>query len=108
MIYKREQTVRYSEILNEKGELKTMQAMIEQGIHMKWFAYFQIQSRFDKDSRAEGVYDKLTELDKILMGTDEKVIKKLYGYLLEIKLEEEQVKETMIAWGGEILVMGLI
>uniref|UniRef100_A0A8C5WQN4 Zona-pellucida-binding protein 1/2 N-terminal domain-containing protein n=1 Tax=Laticauda laticaudata TaxID=8630 RepID=A0A8C5WQN4_LATLA len=88
--YKKEQTVRYWEILNEKGELKSMQKLEEQSIKMNWFSYAQIHSRYDKDFKTKGFYDKLTDLDKILTGTDEKVIKRLYEYLLEIKLEEEQ------------------
>uniref|UniRef100_A0A2D4IUP1 Uncharacterized protein n=1 Tax=Micrurus lemniscatus lemniscatus TaxID=129467 RepID=A0A2D4IUP1_MICLE len=39
VIYKMEQTVRCGKILNEKSELKSMQALEEQGVKMNWFSY---------------------------------------------------------------------
>uniref|UniRef100_A0A2D4PBP5 Uncharacterized protein n=1 Tax=Micrurus surinamensis TaxID=129470 RepID=A0A2D4PBP5_MICSU len=34
--------VRYKDILNEKGELKTKQELNEQGMDMVWYSYMQI------------------------------------------------------------------
>ncbi|KAF7245550.1 hypothetical protein EYD10_08337 [Varanus komodoensis] len=42
-------------------------------------------------------YD-LTALDQVMLKTDEKMIKRIYEFLLDRKMEGEQVKETMITW----------
>uniref|UniRef100_A0A2D4II83 Uncharacterized protein n=1 Tax=Micrurus lemniscatus lemniscatus TaxID=129467 RepID=A0A2D4II83_MICLE len=38
------------------------------------------------------------QIDKSLLGSEEKFITKLYNYLLKFDREEETVKGTMIAW----------
>uniref|UniRef100_A0A2D4GKV8 Uncharacterized protein n=1 Tax=Micrurus corallinus TaxID=54390 RepID=A0A2D4GKV8_MICCO len=39
-----------------------------------------------------------TALDKIPLGPEDKLIRKIYKFLLAYKLEEEQVKEMMVIW----------
>uniref|UniRef100_A0A8C6XLP4 Reverse transcriptase zinc-binding domain-containing protein n=1 Tax=Naja naja TaxID=35670 RepID=A0A8C6XLP4_NAJNA len=90
--------ITYEELLDEKGELQTRQQLTEQGIELEWWAYLQLQSKYLKDKKELGISKTRTELDEILLGPDEKMIKKTYQVLLEAKLEEEKVKETMIIW----------
>ncbi|XP_013919861.1 PREDICTED: leucine-rich repeat-containing protein 74A [Thamnophis sirtalis] len=64
---------RYTELFNTEGELKSSQELKQEGMEMNWYSYVQIQSRYNEDRKTKGLYNKMTELDKILTGTDEKV-----------------------------------
>uniref|UniRef100_A0A8C6XN85 Reverse transcriptase domain-containing protein n=1 Tax=Naja naja TaxID=35670 RepID=A0A8C6XN85_NAJNA len=90
--------ITYEELLDVKGDLLTRQQLIDKGIDLEWWAYLQLQSKYAKDKRELGISTTRTELDEILLGQDKKMIKKIYHVLLEAKLEEEIVKETMVLW----------
>ena len=40
--------------------------------------------------------------DKLLLGSKEQIVKKMYNYMLEIKMQDETVKESMIKWTQNI------
>uniref|UniRef100_A0A2D4M739 Uncharacterized protein n=1 Tax=Micrurus spixii TaxID=129469 RepID=A0A2D4M739_9SAUR len=84
--------------LDGKGGLKFRHELKEEGIQLEWWAYLKIQSRYKKYKKEWDIQRELMALDKILLGTEGKTIKIIYNYLLEYKMEEEQVKEVMIKW----------
>uniref|UniRef100_A0A2D4HSL7 Uncharacterized protein n=1 Tax=Micrurus lemniscatus lemniscatus TaxID=129467 RepID=A0A2D4HSL7_MICLE len=90
--------VRGREVLDEQGKLKTNQELKEQSIFIDWWPYLQLQNRYKKGMEEYGIYTKQQQLDKILIGPEEKCIVKMYNYLLKVALEEEVVKSCMIAW----------
>uniref|UniRef100_A0A2D4PEM7 Uncharacterized protein n=1 Tax=Micrurus surinamensis TaxID=129470 RepID=A0A2D4PEM7_MICSU len=96
-LLRRGQVITYEDILDKKGNLKTRQELKDLGFQIEWWAYLQLKSRYSKDLKEWGISRwKIEELDKILLGADEKLIKN-YKVLLECKLEEK-VKEMMLAW----------
>ena len=72
-----------------------------QNIYLDRWPRAQRESRNTKD-KIEGFYAELTVFDKLLLGSSEKVIKKMYDYLLETKMQDEMVKECMIRWAQNI------
>uniref|UniRef100_A0A2D4PIT2 Uncharacterized protein n=1 Tax=Micrurus surinamensis TaxID=129470 RepID=A0A2D4PIT2_MICSU len=94
--------IRYKELVDEQGELKTLEELKEQGIILDWWAYMQIQVKFKKDSKEQGIDKEVQKLDQILTGKDTKFITRTYNYLLEVELEEKIVKGPMIAWARNV------
>uniref|UniRef100_A0A2H6MYZ9 Uncharacterized protein n=1 Tax=Micrurus carvalhoi TaxID=3147026 RepID=A0A2H6MYZ9_9SAUR len=94
--------IRYYDVLNPQGELRTNQELREQGMKIEWWPYLQHKMRYKKNIEEFGIEVKPNQLDKILEGTDEKLISKLYNYLLEFKMAEEIVKDPMIAWAKNV------
>ncbi|KAF7244268.1 RNA-directed DNA polymerase from mobile element jockey [Varanus komodoensis] len=90
--------IRYDNILEKDGGLKLDQEIQEQGLNISWWYKVQMQLRYAKDRKAWGFYKDLTAFDQVMLKTDEKMIKRLYDFLLDRKMEGEQVKETMITW----------
>uniref|UniRef100_A0A2D4EKF6 Reverse transcriptase zinc-binding domain-containing protein n=2 Tax=Micrurus corallinus TaxID=54390 RepID=A0A2D4EKF6_MICCO len=90
--------LRYHQILDKEGKLKSIQELEEQNITIDRWSYFQITIRYKKDLKEFGIETKSNNLDKILLGQDKNMISKLYNYLLEFELVEEIVKGPMIAW----------
>ncbi|KAF7244640.1 hypothetical protein EYD10_09237 [Varanus komodoensis] len=90
--------VRYDDILDNDGGLKLNQEIQEQGINISWWHKVQMQSRYAKDYRMWGFYKEPTAFDHVILKSDEKMIKRLYNFLLDRRMEDEQVKETMITW----------
>ena len=43
-------------------------------------------------------YKEQTTFDQILLTSDDKLIRKVYKFLLNWKMEDEQVKEMMVQW----------
>ncbi|KAF7247293.1 LINE-1 retrotransposable element ORF2 protein [Varanus komodoensis] len=93
-----EKIIRYGNILDKYGGLKLEQEIQEQGLNISWWYKVQMQSRYVKDCKTWGFYRDLTEFDQVMLKTDEKIIKRLYDFLLDREMEGEQVKETMITW----------
>lgn len=56
--------------------------MIKQGIDLARWPYMQIQSKYDKNARMYNFHKESTELDQILLGTDEKLIFYFIFYLI--------------------------
>lgn len=81
----------YDSLLNKDGTLKTNDDLKTQNIKLDWWTRAQLESRYSKDKQ-QGFYTERTAFDKILLQTNEKLIKKLYEMLLQIKMEYEVVK----------------
>ncbi|KAF7236098.1 hypothetical protein EYD10_17095, partial [Varanus komodoensis] len=90
--------IRYDNILDKDGGLKLDQEIQEQGLNILWWYKVQMQLRYAKDCKIWGFYKDLTAFDQVMLKTDEKMIKRIYEFLLDRKMEGEQVKETMITW----------
>uniref|UniRef100_A0A2D4HSL6 Uncharacterized protein n=1 Tax=Micrurus lemniscatus lemniscatus TaxID=129467 RepID=A0A2D4HSL6_MICLE len=90
--------VNHSELLDNQGKLKSNQELKQKGIIIDWWPYLQIQNRYKKDLDEFGFDKGQNQLDKILIGPEQKFISKAYKYLLDFKMEEEMVKSAMIAW----------
>uniref|UniRef100_A0A2D4F607 Uncharacterized protein n=2 Tax=Micrurus TaxID=8634 RepID=A0A2D4F607_MICCO len=86
--------VTYKDLLNEEGELKIKRELQNQGVELAWLLYPQIQSRYEKDAKAHGFYKEPTTFDQILYTIDEE-LKKIYTFLLNLKMEGEQAKDIM-------------
>ncbi|KAF7247671.1 Craniofacial development protein 2 [Varanus komodoensis] len=93
-----EKIIRYGDMLDKDGGLKLEQEIQEQGLDISWRYKVEMQSRYAKDCKTWGFYRDLTEFDQVMLKTDEKIIKRLCDFLLDRKMEGEQVKETMITW----------
>uniref|UniRef100_A0A2D4LHQ7 Reverse transcriptase zinc-binding domain-containing protein n=1 Tax=Micrurus spixii TaxID=129469 RepID=A0A2D4LHQ7_9SAUR len=90
--------LRYYQILDEEGNLESIQELEKQKIMIAHWSYFQITIRHKKDLKEFGIETKNSKLDKILLGQDKNMISKLYNYLLQYDLAEEILKGPMIAW----------
>lgn len=88
----------YQDILNEEGKLKTREELRMQNVEIEWWSYLQLKSRYKSDMEKTGIQMEPNQLDKILLGPNEKLITKIYNFLMEYKLAEEVVKENMITW----------
>uniref|UniRef100_A0A2D4H6V9 Uncharacterized protein n=1 Tax=Micrurus lemniscatus lemniscatus TaxID=129467 RepID=A0A2D4H6V9_MICLE len=91
-------TIKYKELKTDEGGLKTQTQLKTQGIEIGWWSYVQIQTKHKKDKEQFGFYNTDQELDKILQGSEKKMITKMYNCLLKFKMEEETVEESMITW----------
>ncbi|KAF7235119.1 Extracellular calcium-sensing receptor [Varanus komodoensis] len=89
--------IRYDDILDKDGDLKLDQEIQEQGLKISWWYKVQMQSRYAKDCKIWGFYKDLAAFDQVMLKTDEKMIKRIYEFLLDRKKEGKQVKET-ITW----------
>ena len=65
-----------------------------------WWSLNKLESRYRKDGNL-GFFEGEVQVDKLWIYSDEKIIKKMYTYLLEYELEDERVKETMIKWARD-------
>ena len=45
-----------------------------------------------------GFYEEQMTFDKLMLETNDKIIKRMYEYLLNMKMEDEVVKDCMIKW----------
>ena len=43
-------------------------------------------------------YKEQTTFDQVMLASDDKLIRKIYKFLLNWKMEDEQVKEMMVQW----------
>lgn len=59
-------------------------------------------SRYQKNKEEFGIEIGSNGFDKVLMGTEKKMLAKLYNYLLEYDRVEEVVKNQMTAWAKNI------
>uniref|UniRef100_A0A2D4MCI9 Uncharacterized protein n=1 Tax=Micrurus spixii TaxID=129469 RepID=A0A2D4MCI9_9SAUR len=94
-LLKQRKAITYKDILNGDGVLKTRQDLKQHGMDLEWWEYLQLQARYKGDKKEWGINTQETVLDKILLGSEDKLIGKLYKFPLAYKLEE-QVKETMV------------
>lgn len=86
-----------------KVELKSREALKEEGFNLHWFTYYQIKSRFVEDSKQIGIEPEFNDLDIILWQVErKKKISKLYKLLLNRILEQEVVKDYMIKWAQDL------
>lgn len=85
----------YGELI-KIGEGKEMYLKKEKELpyEYNWLEYMQIKDLFKKGKEKKGL--TLSDLEKIILETEKKLISKLYKKLLEWFLEVEQVKEYMI------------
>ncbi|KAF7245630.1 Gamma-butyrobetaine dioxygenase [Varanus komodoensis] len=81
--------IRYGDILDKDGGLKLEQEIQEQGLNISWWYKVQMQSRYAKDCKTWEFYRDLTEFDQVMLKIDEKIIKRLYDFLLDRKMEGE-------------------
>lgn len=63
-----------------------------------WWAYTQIQSKYKEHTKTYEIQREKQELNKIILESEEKLISKIYKFLLQYKMEEEIVTNTMIKW----------
>uniref|UniRef100_A0A2D4KK41 Uncharacterized protein n=1 Tax=Micrurus paraensis TaxID=1970185 RepID=A0A2D4KK41_9SAUR len=84
--------IRYNQLLDDQGILKTNQKLKEEGIGIDWWPH--LQTKCKKDVEEFGIDRMPQQLDKILLGSEEKFIIKMYNYLLKFDREEEAVKLT--------------
>lgn len=89
--------IRYAELLTEEGKLKMKETLEQQNYKLDWWSVVQIESGYAKDKSQEFYVDK-TEFDKLLLDSNKKLIKKMYKWLLELRMEDQVVKECMIKW----------
>lgn len=101
-LYNRNKPLIYQVLLDPLGKVKSRNTLVELGYELDWWTYNQIQSRTAQDKNKGGIYNSLQELDKILLGKDEKVLSKLYQFLLMDWIGEEVIKDSMIAWGRNL------
>lgn len=92
---------RYEDLLDNKNQLKSTENLKKRDADLSWWERAQLESRYAKDKQI-GFYEQLTEIDKILIHTDEKLIKKLYGVMLEMKTQDEVVKCSMVKWAQNL------
>lgn len=93
--------IRYGDILNKDGNLKSKQEMQLQYKYLDWWTRVQRESRYSKDS-SMGFYREQTKFDQIWLESPLKLIKKICMYLLEIKTEDETVKDCMVKWAHNL------
>lgn len=94
--------MRYQDLLNHEGELTPRHQLQNGDTNIDWWHYTQIYSRYKADKIKYGIAKDLNELDRILLGADQKMITKTYNYLLRDKLIEETVKHNMTMWARDI------
>lgn len=73
----------------------------EKSIVLDWWSGVRIKSRL-KEDKSVGIYKKNTKFDEMLLEDKDKLIKRMYGYLLRIKTKDEVVKEAMVQWTRNI------
>ena len=81
------------------GELRSKEELESQNVYIDWWPRAQLESRYAKD-KTEGFYSEQTTFDKLLLGTKEQIVRKMY--MLEFKMQDEMVKECMIKWAQNI------
>uniref|UniRef100_A0A2D4KIM5 Uncharacterized protein n=1 Tax=Micrurus paraensis TaxID=1970185 RepID=A0A2D4KIM5_9SAUR len=96
--------LKYHQILDNEGKLKSIQDLETQKINIDRWSYFQIAMRYERDLKEFGLETKNIQLDKILLGSAKNMISKLYNYLLEYELAEEIVKGPMITWAKNFII----
>lgn len=78
--------------------MKTPNQLAQHGIKINWFQYNQLRLEFNKDKKKDGIESNWTEFDKVILGGEKGFIKKTYKFLLNIMMEEETIKESMVKW----------
>uniref|UniRef100_A0A2D4IHH7 Uncharacterized protein n=1 Tax=Micrurus lemniscatus lemniscatus TaxID=129467 RepID=A0A2D4IHH7_MICLE len=87
--------VSYEELLDSQGKLKSNQELKENGIITDWWPYLQIQNKYEKDFKdfKDFGFDKgQNQLDKILMGPEQKLTTKIYKYLSKWKRKQSKAQ----------------
>lgn len=65
-------------------------------IHLEWWTRVQLESKYAND-KLQGFYLEKSAFDKLLQS-NERLIKKMYEWLLQIKMEDEVVSDGMAKW----------
>ena len=58
----------------------------------------QLRSRYERDFKIYDFCKEQATLDQIILTSDGKLIGKIYKFLLNWKMADEQVKETIVQW----------
>lgn len=101
-LYNREKHLSYRELLDAHGCLKTRIELELQGIKLDWWSYAQISSKYKKDKEKSGIDMTQQEIDGIILGKEERILSKIYKFLITYWIGDEIVKDSMIAWGRNI------
>uniref|UniRef100_G1KVN4 Reverse transcriptase zinc-binding domain-containing protein n=1 Tax=Anolis carolinensis TaxID=28377 RepID=G1KVN4_ANOCA len=87
-------------LIKGSSTLKSHEEVKQKFTHISWLHYMQIKEQYNKD-REIGFCQSEQFWDKIL-GTENKIITKIYNKLLEWSTEEETVKNCMIKWADNL------
>lgn len=96
---KQEGWLTYGELLcKEEKEGIKLKKEEELPYSYNWLEYMQITDLYKKDKKETGLRIELSDLEIILLETEEKQIYKIYKKLLEWILADEYVKGYMTKW----------
>lgn len=90
--------LRYEDLWKEEGNEINIKPEQELKETTNWWTYYQYKNLFRQDENTYGFRRDLSELEQILIGENQKVISKLYKWLLRWETIEEQIKSQMIKW----------
>lgn len=91
----------YEKLLDKNNKLKSLQQLQLLNINLTWWESTQFKSIYSKD-KTLGFYTARNELDKIWLSCNDKMIQKIYKFLLENYMQDDVVKSSMIAWMQDI------
>lgn len=85
-----EQEMTYAQILEDKGTLKSREEL-----KLDWWRYRQLLSKFEIDKKEYGIMTELTEFDIIILEAKKKLLSKIYKFLWNNYMADEDVKVVM-------------